>query len=289
LAQLKFGCQLPQEASDFQKLVDVAEECERLGYDSVWAFDHLSPFWVHRGQGFECWTLLAAIAERTTRIKLGSLVTNVNLRNPGLLAKITSTLDRISDGRLILGLGTGDRMSRTEMLSYSYSFPSLNERVGRLKETIQILKLMWTKSEVTFHGKYYSLLNAVNSPKPVQTPHPPIWIGGKHWRILDIVAEMANGWNYWGLERNTLGKRSQYLRTKCAEMGRRYNEITKSWASPLPPDFNVRQNRTAMIENFRAELRKQTDKETSYFIGSFGPTANFEVYEAFAEAVVRNR
>jgi alkanesulfonate monooxygenase SsuD/methylene tetrahydromethanopterin reductase-like flavin-dependent oxidoreductase (luciferase family) len=194
-----FGCQLPQETGDFEKLAKIAGECERLGYDSVWAYDHLAPYWNQRGQAFECWTLLAAIAQRTEEIKLGSLVTNVNLRNPALLAKITSSVDNLSKGRLIVGLGTGDSMSRNELLPYGYSFAGIDERVERLKETVLILKAMWTQDQTHFDGKYSRLSNAVNYPKPVQTPHPPIWIGGKHPKILDVVAEMADGWNYGDL------------------------------------------------------------------------------------------
>ena len=174
----RFGCQLPQEESNFDKVAKVAENCERLGYDSIWAYDHLAPYWTRRGQAYECLTLLAAIAQRTKKIKLGSLVTNVNLRNPALLAKITSSLDNF-DGRLILGLGTGDRMSCNELLSYGYSFATMDERVERLRETVLILKAMWTKDQATFEGRYHRVLNAVNYPKPIQKPHPPLWIGGK--------------------------------------------------------------------------------------------------------------
>ena len=165
-----FGCQLPQETGDFEKLAKIAEECERLGYDSVSAYDHLAPYWNQRGQAFECWTLLAAIAQRTEEIKVGSLVTNVNLRNPALLAKITSSVDNLSKGRLIVGLGTGDSMSRNELLSYGYSFAGIDERVERLKETVLILKAMWTQDQTSFEGKYSRLSNAVIIPSPYR-PH----------------------------------------------------------------------------------------------------------------------
>ena len=194
----------PQETSDFEKLTKIAADCERLGYDSIWAYDHLAPYWTRRHQVYECWTLLAAIAQRTSEIKLGSLVTNVNFRNPALLAKITSSLDNVSNGRLILGLGTGDSKSRNEFLAYGYIFGDTDERVERLRETVLILKAMWTNDQASFEGKYNRILNAVNYPKPLQKPHPPIWIGGKHRKILDIVAEMADGWNYWGLGRKLL-------------------------------------------------------------------------------------
>jgi alkanesulfonate monooxygenase SsuD/methylene tetrahydromethanopterin reductase-like flavin-dependent oxidoreductase (luciferase family) len=280
-----FGCQLPQGTNDFESLAGIAERCESLGYDSVWAYDHLAPYWTRRGQSYECWTLLGAIAQRTTKIKLGSLVTNVNLRNPALLAKITSTFDNISKGRLILGLGTGDRMSRTELLSYGYPFSSTDERVERLKETILILKSMWTKDRATFEGRYNKLSNAVNYPKPIQTPHPPIWIGGQHVKILDIVAEMADGWNYWGLDKEILERRTKYLSRRCMKIGRPPSEIIKSWAGTLSQVLRRSGSRAELRESIREQLMKQTDRETRYFIGSFGARTGALAYGAFAEAV----
>jgi len=280
-----FGCQLPQETNDFERLAEVAEECEELGYDSVWAYDHLAPFWTRRGQAFECWTLLAAIAQRTKKIKLGSLVTNVNLRSPALLAKITSTLDNVSKGRLILGLGTGDSMSRNELLSYGYGFAGIDERVERLKETVLILKAMWTEEQVSFQGKYNKLLDAINYPKPIQKPHPPIWIGGKHVKILDIIAEMGDGWNYWELKRKMLMQRSEYLSDKCIRIGRDPHQITKSWAGTLSHLLKQGGDHNQIVENIREQLRSQTDHETRYFIASLGARADPSSYEAFAEAV----
>jgi alkanesulfonate monooxygenase SsuD/methylene tetrahydromethanopterin reductase-like flavin-dependent oxidoreductase (luciferase family) len=283
LTEAKYGCQLPQEVGSFEELAEVAQECERLGYDSVWANDHLTPYWTKRGESFECWTLLAAIAQCTKKIKLGSLVTNVSLRSPSLLAKITSTFDQISNGRLILGLGTGDRMSRQELLSYGYDFASMDERVGRLRETVLILKEMWTKERASFDGKYTKISDAINYPKPVQIPHPPIWIGGKHTKILDIVAEMADGWNYWDLGKGNLQRCSDYLSKKCVQIGREPAQITKSWAGTLSRSLRTEGGQAA--EKIAAQLRREADDETGYYIASLGSNANSPNYEAFAEAV----
>jgi alkanesulfonate monooxygenase SsuD/methylene tetrahydromethanopterin reductase-like flavin-dependent oxidoreductase (luciferase family) len=285
LTKAKFGCQLPQEISDFEKLAEVAQECERLGYDSVWAYDHLAPYWTQRGEAFECWTLLAAIAQRTKTVKLGSLVTNVNLRSPALLAKITSTLDNISHGRLILGVGTGDSMSREELLSHGHSFASLEERVQRLKETILILKALWTEDRTSFNGTYNKLSNAVSYPKPIQTPHPPIWVGGKHLKILDVVAETADGWNYWGLSKEVLTRSSRYLRDKCTRIGRDPNQLTKSWAGRLSHVIRAGANPAKVVDNIAMHLKNQTDHETKYFIANLGPRASLSMYQAFADAV----
>jgi alkanesulfonate monooxygenase SsuD/methylene tetrahydromethanopterin reductase-like flavin-dependent oxidoreductase (luciferase family) len=266
-------------------LVDVARNCERLGYDSLWVYDHLSPFWTRPGKGLECWTLLSAVAARTDNVKLGSLVTNVVLRNPSLLAKMSSTVDNISRGRLILGLGAGDKMSRKELQSYGYAFAGLDERMARLRETIIILKAMWTKPEATFHGKYYEVSKAVNAPKPKQMPHPPIWIGGKNDQILDIVAEFAEGWNFWGLRKDKLKQRSNYLAKKCAEFGRDPGSIVKSWSGTYRQLAHSATKYPELVQTISRNLRKQTDTETSYFIAFFDSRAEHESYQAFADAV----
>ena len=279
-----FGCQLPQDSDNFEHLIEVAKRCEHLGYDSVWVYDHLSPFWSPTGRAFECWTTLSAIAACTKRIKIGTLVTNVSLRNPSLLAKMSSTLDNISNGRLILGLGTGDKMSREELDSYGYRFPGLNERIERLRECIVILKAMWTEEEATFHGKYHKISSAVNFPKPEQQPHPPIWIGGKHFKILDVAAEHADGWNYWGLTKAELERRNEYLNTKCTEYGRQPNTVLKSWSGTFRQLSKGAKSHSETVSKVAGKLRNLARLETTYFIASFDLRAESDDYEAFADA-----
>jgi len=285
LPKSKFGCQLPQDSDDFDRVIEVAKYCEKIGYDSVWVYDHLSPFWSRSGQAFECWTTLSAVAARTNSVKVGSLVTNVVLRNPSLLAKMSSTIDNISNGRLILGLGTGDKMSREELYSYGYRFPDLNERVERLRESVQILKAMWTYDEVTFHGNQYKISRAVNLPKPKQRPHPPIWIAGRHLRILDVVAEFADGWNYWGLSKDGLERRKRYLDNKCTEQGRKPSSILKAWSGTFKQLSDGAPSYSELSRNITGKLRNQIAAGTSYFIASFGSGAELESYQAFADAV----
>jgi len=131
---------------------------------------------------------------------------------------------------------------------------------------------------------YIKLSNAVNYPKPIQTPHPPIWIGGKHPKILDIVAEMADGWNYWGLSKEILAQRSRYLYEKCVQTGRDPDKITKSWAGRLSHVIRARGDVTRVVEDIAAHLRSQIDHETRYFIANLGPRARPSMYEAFADA-----
>jgi alkanesulfonate monooxygenase SsuD/methylene tetrahydromethanopterin reductase-like flavin-dependent oxidoreductase (luciferase family) len=280
LVNVKYGCQLPQEITDFDRLVEIARECERLGYDSIWVYDHLSPFWLPSGQSFECWTLLSALAQRTKKIRLGTLVTNVNLRNPALLAKMSSTVDNISGGRLILGLGSGDRLSRNELISYGYGFASLEDRAARLRETILILKAMWNADETSFEGKFHRIIRAVNFPKPKQKPHPPIWIGGKHQKILDITAELAEGWNYWGLSSQDAAERSSYLLARCMEIGRNVEDITKSWAGNI-----AEMSQPAATDRIKKTLKRHSESGTRYFIAALGPRAEPVSYRLFAEAM----
>ncbi len=287
MREAKFGCILPIETADFKQLVDLAKECERLGYDSVWSYDHLSPFWVPSRRAFECWTLLSALATCTEKIKLGSLVTNTNLRNPTLLAKMTATVDVISGGRLILGLGTGDSMSRGELMAYGYEFPHISERILRLRETILVLKTLCTEDDASFVGQYYKLSHAANRPRPVQYPHPPIWIGGKHPQILDIVAELADGWNYWGLTKDQLARRIDLLSAKCTQHARSPARIIRSWSGTLSLAAPTTKSRSEISDRITAELQNQTDIGTRYFIAYFGSRADPSVYEAFAEVVLQ--
>jgi alkanesulfonate monooxygenase SsuD/methylene tetrahydromethanopterin reductase-like flavin-dependent oxidoreductase (luciferase family) len=283
MSRVKYGCQLPQESGEFEQLVEVTRACEKLGFDSVWVYDHLMPFWVKSRQCLEGWTLLSALAECTKKIKVGTLVTNVNLRNPALLAKMASTVDTISNGRLIVGLGTGDRLSRDELISYGYTFHGIEERVERLKETVLIMKGMWTHEMLSYEGKYHRTLKAMSLPKPIQKPGPPIWIGGRDHRILDIVAELADGWNYWNLKQQEARDRANYLSDQCARIGRNHHEITYSWSGSL--STMNKEAYPSMVESFRSQLFRDAVPETTYFIGSFGANANPKSYEAFAEAV----
>ena len=282
MSTAKYGCQLPQDSSNIKRVFEVAVLCEKLGYDSVWVYDHLAPFWLPSKSCLESWSLLSAVAAETSTVKIGTLVTNVNLRNPALLAKMASTVDTISGGRLILGLGIGDKMSIQELHSYGYKFPTLNERVTLLREHIQLLRSLWSGTQVTFKGKLVNVTNAICLPKPKQDPGPPIWVGGRHRAILDVVAELADGWNYWGLTRHRLTELDAYLRKQSTRQKRDYETIVRSWAGTVATPTS---NASQLMESMKAELISQTSHETSYFITSFHTGAEDKAYECFAEAV----
>jgi alkanesulfonate monooxygenase SsuD/methylene tetrahydromethanopterin reductase-like flavin-dependent oxidoreductase (luciferase family) len=222
------------------------------------------------------------VAARTSKIRVGTLVTNVNFRNPALLGKITSTVDNLSDGRLIVGLGIGDKMSIPELRSYGYRFLPLEERLTLLRETIMVLKAMWTKSEASVTGKSIKISQAVCEPKPKQKDGPPIWIGGRHPRLLDIIAEMADGWNYWDAPDEKVRELETHLYAKCEEFHRPADNITESWAGHIA--LSKADNRT-LTESLKKKLTSQIGHKTDYFIASFPADADRKAYEAFAEAV----
>ncbi len=164
-------------AAKWDKAVEIARLAEELGYDSIWVYDHFHnvPRPAHEAV-FECWTTITAISQLTTRIRLGQMVGCNGYRNPALLAKITSMVDVVSGGRLDWGIGAG--WYENEFRGYGYEFPKPKDRIGMLRETVEIVKSLWSEAETTYKGEYYELSRANCDPKPLQDPHPPVWIGG---------------------------------------------------------------------------------------------------------------
>ncbi len=214
------------------KAVEIAVLAEELGYDSVWVYDHFHnvPVPAHETM-FECWTTLAAISQRTSRVRLGQMVGCALYRNPGLLAKVTSNIDVMSGGRLDWGIGAG--WYDGEFKAYDYEFPSAADRIRMLRETVEIVKLMWSEPDATYEGRHYSVNGAQCDPKPVQSPHPPIWIGGGGEQLtLRVVARLADRSNFGGNPEEWAHK-CEVLQGHCAAVGRDYDEITKTWSPEL--------------------------------------------------------
>jgi F420-dependent oxidoreductase-like protein len=235
---LIFGAFMPQgwktelvsidgAVAKWDKAVEVALLAEQLGYDSLWVYDHFHnvPAPAHEAV-FECWTTMAAISQLTTRIRLGQMVGCTPYRNPGLLAKITSNIDVISGGRLDWGIGAG--WYDGEFRGYGYEFPSAKERIGMLRETVEIVKSMWTDAETTYKGRYYTLDGGQCDPKPLQNPHPPIWIGGGGEQLtLRVVARHADRSNFGG-KPHEFARKCEILKEHCKAVGRDYDEIVKT-------------------------------------------------------------
>ena len=216
----------------WNKAVEIAVEAEELGFDSIWVYDHFHnvPAPAHEAV-FECWTTMAAISQRTSRIRLGQMVGCNSYRNPGLLAKITSTIDVISGGRLDWGIGAG--WYENEYRGYGFEFKKPSDRIGMLKETVEIVKSMWSNAETTYDGKYYKLERANCDPKPLQKPLPPVWIGGGGEKVtLRVVAEHADVSNFGSSVEEFVRKR-EILKAHCAAIGRDEDTIRKTISSEV--------------------------------------------------------
>jgi F420-dependent oxidoreductase-like protein len=239
-SRITFGTFIPQgwkmelasidgAEAKWQHAVDTSVRAEELGYDNLWVYDHVHnvPVPAHETM-FEAWTTIAAISQRTSRIRLGQMVGCTGYRNPALLAKITSTVDVISGGRLDWGIGAG--WYEQEYKAYGYPFPSAGERIAMLEDCVEIVKRMWTEPDATYQGKHFSVDGAQCDPKPLQQPHPPVWIGGGGERkTLKVVAKHATHSNFGGKPHEWAHK-AEVLKAHCADVGRDYDEITKTWS-----------------------------------------------------------
>ncbi|HVM53128.1 MAG TPA: LLM class F420-dependent oxidoreductase [Acidimicrobiales bacterium] len=211
----------------WQTALEIAELIEELGYDSIWLYDHFHnvPRPAHEAV-FECWTTVAALSQATSRIRLGQMVGCNSYRQPSVLAKMTSTVDVISGGRLDWGIGAG--WYENEYRGYGFDFPAAKDRIGMLREAVEIVKSMWTQPETTYDGRYYTLDRAHCDPKPLQQPHPPIWIGGGGEQLtLRVVARHADVSNFGGKPHEWAHK-AEVLKGHCKDVGRDYDEIRKT-------------------------------------------------------------
>jgi len=232
--RIRFGIQTAQEQVTWQQLLETWKEAEKAGYDSAWVFDHLMPITGGKDDScLEAWTLLAALAAQTQTIRVGVLVTGNTYRNPALLAKMATTVDHISQGRLNLGLGAA--WFEPEHRAFGFPFYTAGERAERLGEALEVITRMWSGDRPSFTGKYYSLHEAPVAPKPVQLPHPPIVVGGqgKKW-IMPLVARYANGWNApIGISPAGVKERVEIIRAECTRIGRSPCDIEVSVFLPL--------------------------------------------------------
>lgn len=213
-------------------VVAAARAADESGFDSLWLYDHFLYEGGYSGHPYpepamECFTTLGAIAASTQRIRLGQLVLGVPYRNPALVAKMATTLDQISHGRTILGLGAG--WHKREYEAYGWGeFEEIPVRMKRLEEAIRVIRTLWTERPASFEGKFYRLDQVKDSPAPVQKPHPPIMVGGSGEKVtLRLVAQYAQWCNISG-DPATVERRLGVLRDHCARVGRSYDEITRS-------------------------------------------------------------
>jgi F420-dependent oxidoreductase-like protein len=213
----------------FGRVAEIATTAEDAGFDSVWVMDHFYQigFQGKRDESMlESYTLLGGIAARTTQVRLGALVTGVTYRNPALLAKMVTTLDIVSSGRAVLGIGSA--WNEDEHRGYGFDFPPTGDRFERLEEALQICRAMFREESQSFSGKHYRIEEALNSPRPIQPGGPPILIGGSGERkTLRLVARYADGCNLFG-DAATVKHKLDVLRKHCEDVGRDPAEITKT-------------------------------------------------------------
>jgi len=214
---VRFGVTLPQIKRTWAEAREAAMEFDRLGFHSVWVCDHLYGVPMPSLPILEGWSELAAVAAITERVELGTLVTPPFFRNPAVLAKQVATIDQISNGRTIVGLGSGWFASEYE--AYGAPFPPVGERLQALEETCEVLKRLWTEEQATFAGKHAHVDQAWCEPKPVR--RPPILIGGGGERkLMRIAARHADIWNNLAVSQAQLGAKVEVLRRRCDEVKR---------------------------------------------------------------------
>jgi len=228
------GLKLSPQGCTIEHLRAVWRIADEAGFDHLWAFDHLNPIFADaRGDVFEGMTLLAAMAEATSRVRIGLLVTGNTSRHPGVLAKMATTIDHLSGGRLEFAVGASGAEAEHTMLGIP--FPAAGERVRRLGEALTVCRKLWTEDSVSFDGQYYSLHEATQNPKPLQHPYPRIWVGGAGEQLtLRVVAEHADVWNVIGPVEDVIRK-GAVLNEHCSAIGRDPSTIKRSVQPRLDP------------------------------------------------------
>jgi probable F420-dependent oxidoreductase len=230
--RITVGVVVPQDGFRYEEIIEAVRTYEEIGFDSLWCNDHFYPYdgSDKKKEFHEPMTLLGALSALTKRVRLGTLVLCASFRNPGLIAKMAAELDVISKGRLELGLGAG--WFREEFEAYGFEFGTVQERLLRLEESLKIIKGLWTQAAFSFEGRLFRLREAYCYPKPVQKPHPPIWLGGSLKEILRLAALYADGWNLGFYASNTpkgFAEKSKALDDICLKLGRDPLHLRRSW------------------------------------------------------------
>jgi F420-dependent oxidoreductase-like protein len=258
---MKIGAFVPQgwrmdlngidKNDQWQTILDAANKIEALNYESIWVYDHFHTVpKPTQDPTFECWTLMSALSQTTEKVRLGQMCTCNSYRNPSYLTKVASNIDVMSNGRLEYAIGAG--WYDHEYKAYGYEYPSDGERLKMLEESLIIYKLMTTEEEPTFEGKYYSIDGAINQPKPIQKPYPPLWVcGGGEKVTLKLLAKYGDYGN-WDVDVEGFIHKSNVLKQHCENEGRDYSEIGRTLHT------NV------LIANSEDELKTKIAKLATY-------------------------
>jgi F420-dependent oxidoreductase-like protein len=224
---VRLGIDVSQHQLSWDELLARVRFAEEAGFEGAWVFDHFKALYGDpNGPCFEGWTLLAGLAAATEKIRLGALVTGVTYRHPSILATEAVTVDHISNGRLEFGIGAA--WFEQEHRELGIPFPETGDRIRLLRETIEAFKLLLTQDTVSFDGRFVKLESATYRPRPVQKPHPPIWVGGSGERsMLPLAGRMADVWHSFGRP-DTLARRWDIVRKSAENAGRDPAKITRA-------------------------------------------------------------
>ena len=309
---MDFGVLLPQawnndlvELTDpveaYETMTHIARTADEAGFRSVWLIDHFQTIpRPSQEVAFEAWTTTAALARDTRRVHVGQLVTCIGYRNPALLAKMASTVDVLSHGRLNFGIGAG--WHEQEYRAYGYEYPDAPTRLRSLREALQVILAMWTQEEAVFEGTYYQVHGAINQPKGVQKPHIPILIGGGGEKVtLKLVAQYADACNV-RVDLATIRHKFDVLKQHCEALGREYESIhrtstahcsiadTDEQAQAQIPDlFRERMRGSALVgspETIRRGLGELEAAGVQELIISFFPRSDPEQLRRFARECI---
>lgn len=274
MGTVHFGVTLPQIKRGWEDARAAALEFEALGFDSVWFNDHLYGVPMPNLPILEAWTALSAIGALTSRVEIGTLVTPVGFRNPALLAKMAATLDHITGGRVIVGLGSG--WFQMEFEGYGFPFPPLRTRLEQLDEAAALMKQVWTESQPSFRGRHFHTESVFCEPRPHRQPHPPILIGGGGEKVLlRIVAQHAQIWNNLAVNQNDLPRKAQRLREHCDAIGRD------------PAAITVSQQCLVVIGETEAEATAKVEKAQAIYGGHMGPMGPLTIAGTPAQCIER--
>ena len=290
-SRLSFGVKTSQVNSTYSEILEIWREVDRTeAFDHAWLWDHMLPLRGDVNQpALEAWTLLAALAAQTERVHLGVIVTSNRLRGPALLAKMAATVDQISAGRLVFGIGAGGHavsdpaglaLVKREFGSYGIDIVSAGEAVGALDEALTIIRRLWSDSEpFDFAGQHYQLVGALGEPKPVQRPGPPILMAAAGPRSLRIAAEHADIW-VWPGDLDEFQLKSRLLDEQCVAVGREPGDIVRS------VQLLVRGGRAASSST-RELLHRFIDAGARHFILGLVPPYEGSGVEWLADEIVK--
>jgi F420-dependent oxidoreductase-like protein len=271
---VKFGLDVSQHHLQWDDILERVKLAEDAGFDGAWVFDHFKPLYASpTGPSLEAWTLLAGLAAATERIRLGPLVTGMTYRHPSILTTEIVTVDHISNGRVEAAIGAAWFEGEHDELGIE--FPSTRVRAELLEEGTQVMRLLMTEDDATFSGKHFRLNNASYNPKPLQQPHPPIWIGARGEQLmLPIVGRQADAWHAWGSVAD-LQRKWDIVCEHAEKAGRKPADIVRATGLSLSEPW----------DEVRARIEECADAGWTYLTVSW-PSEGRDRLEEFIEQIM---